>query len=226
MKQAKQMHLGIIPDGNRRWAKQRTLQPWKGHEAAITAFRAIIEWAHDDPRIGVLTVWGLSTENWNRPAREITELMRIYETFLREEHATFHEKKTRLIHSGRADRIPPSLASLITTITAETTQYTDFTLNFALDHGGRDEVVRAAKKVTDPDNLTEETFRTLLDHPELPDIDLVIRTSGEQRTSGFFIWQAAYAELMFINKYFPDLTPADLDIALTDFSTRQRRFGK
>lgn len=226
MKQIMQLHLGIIPDGNRRWAKARTLKPWQGHEAATQAFRKIIDWAHDDPRIAVLTIWGLSTENWNRPAQEITELMRIYEAFLRDEQANFHNKKTRLVHSGRIDRVPRTLATLIQKLTEETARYQDFTLNFALDHGGRDEVVRAAQKVTDPAALTEETFRTLLDHPELPDLDLVIRTAGEQRTSGFFIWQAAYAELMFINKYFPDLTPDDLDSALSEYATRQRRFGK
>lgn len=225
MKKTMQLHLGIIPDGNRRWAKQQALKPWQGHEAAIVAFRKIIDWAHVNPHIAVLTVWGLSTENWNRPKQELVELMRIYEEFLAEEEATFHQKKTRLVHSGRADRIPTSLAALIQKLTAETAAYQDFTLNFALDHGGRDEVVRAAQKIKDSKTLTEEAFRALLDHPELPDIDLVIRTSGEQRTSGFFIWQAAYAELIFIDKFFPDLKPADLDTALADFHTRQRRFG-
>jgi undecaprenyl diphosphate synthase len=115
---------------------------------------------------------------------------------------------------------------LIGETTEETKNFNEFTLHVALDYGGRDEVVRAAKKAEDPASLTEDTFRQLLDHPELPDIDLVIRTSGEQRTSGFFIWQAAYAELLFINKHFPDVKPEDLDKALSDFSTRHRRFGK
>jgi undecaprenyl diphosphate synthase len=152
--------------------------------------------------------------------------MEIYERFLSKESATFHEKKTRLTHSGRADRIPPSLADLIQKIVQETAKYTQFTLNFALDSGGRDEVVRAVRKVADPASLTEETFRQYLDHPELPDVDLAIRTSGEQRTSGFFIWQSAYAEWIFNDKYFPDLTPQDLESALAEYDSRQRRFGK
>jgi len=226
MAQQTQLHLGIIPDGNRRWAKQRALQPWKGHEAGTDAFRKIIDWAHDNPEVAVLTIWGFSTENWNRSQEEITQLMKIYERFLRDEAHTFHEKKTRLVHSGRTDRIPGSLATIIAQLAGETSNYDELILNFALDHGGRDEVARAIQKIKNPAEVTEENFRQYLDNPALPDFDLIIRTSGEQRTSGFFIWQAAYAELMFIDKYFPDLTPLDLDKALTDFASRQRRFGK
>lgn len=222
----KQLHLGIIPDGNRRWARKRALQPWKGHEEGVEAFKKAIDWARQNPRIGTLTIWGFSTENWNRSEEEVRILMEIYERFLREESATFHEKKTRLVHSGRSDRIPSSLAQLIRKIAAETASYSEFTLNFALDYGGRDEVVRAFKKVSDPAALTEENFRQYLDHPELPDVDLVIRTSGEQRTSGFFIWQSAYAEWVFNDKYFPDLTPQDLESAVAEYDSRQRRFGK
>src|SRR3989344_7219422 len=108
-----QLHLGIIPDGNRRWAKKRALKPWQGHEAGTDAFKKIIDWAHDNPHIAVLTIWGFSTENWNRSEEEITQLMKIYEKFLREEAKTFHEKRTRLVHSGRDDRIPKSLATII-----------------------------------------------------------------------------------------------------------------
>ena len=220
------LHLGIIPDGNRRWAKKQLLRPWEGHEAGATAFRSLIRWCRDNPAIAVLTIWGFSTENWTRSQEETEQLMKIYERYLTDERAEFHKNKTRFVHSGRTDRLPASLMALIGAISAETKEYTDFTLQVALDYGGRDEIVRAAQKATDPISLTEETFRELLDHPELPDVDLVIRTSGEQRTSGFFIWQAAYAELLFIDKFFPDLTPADLEVAVTDFFTRQRRFGK
>lgn len=225
MPKSAQLHLGIIPDGNRRWARRYALKPWQGHAAGVDAFKKIIDWAHNNPRLAVLTIWGFSTENWNRSVEEITQLMGIYAKFLRQEQATFHEKQTRLVHSGRGDRIPPSLHHLIGRLAAETAQYRNFTLNFALDYGGRDEIVRAARKITNAATLTEETFRTMLDHPELPDVDLVIRTSGERRTSGFFVWQAAYAEWVFNDKYFPDLTPADLESAVKEYDSRQRRFG-
>src|SRR3989344_5312320 len=183
-----QLHLGIIPDGNRRWAKKHALKPWQGHEAGVEAFRKIIDWAHQHPLISVLTIWGFSTDNWNRSAEEVTQLMRIYEQFLRDERAKFHEKKTRLVHSGRSDRIPVSLTTLIQEIAQDTKDYPDFTLNFALDYGGRDEVVRATKRIKNAEemeDIIEENFLQYLGHHELPDFDLIFRTSGEQRTSGF-----------------------------------------
>jgi undecaprenyl diphosphate synthase len=220
------LHIGIIPDGNRRWASRQLLRPWQGHEAGATAFRALVRWCRDNPAISVLTIWGFSTENWTRSREETEQLMAIYERYLTEERAEFHTNQTRFVHSGRTDRLPPALVELIKQTSEETKEYSEFVLHVALDYGGRDEIVRAAQKLTDPAQATEESFRQQLDHPELPDVDLVIRTSGEQRTSGFFIWQAAYAELMFIDKFFPDVTPADLDAALADFAQRQRRFGR
>lgn len=221
----KSLHVAIIPDGNRRWAKRRLLQPWKGHEQAVETCRTLIDWCHESPDVAVLTLWGFSTENWNRSAEEVSQLMRIYEEFLRKERPTFLEKQTRFVHSGRSDRIPESLVRLIREIAAETNEFTKFTLNFALDHGGRDEVVRAIQKVTEPQVVTAESFRNYLDHPELPDIDLIIRTSGEQRSSGFFIWQAAYAEWVYTQSFFPDLTPDAVAAAVAEFKQRQRRFG-
>lgn len=220
------IHLAIIPDGNRRWAKKRLLQPWKGHETAIENFRAITEWCRNDPRIGVLTVWCFSTENWKRDPEEVEHLMKIYEDYLRRERAEFVEKKTRFVHTGRLDRIPVSLADLIRTTVEETKDQTGFTLNLAVDYGGKDELVRAIRKLPDPASITEETLRNYLDHPEVPDIDLIIRTSGEQRTSNFFLWEGTYAEWDFIDKFFPDLTPADVEQSVGAFAKRARRFGK
>lgn len=220
-----QLHLGLIPDGNRRWARQWQLMPWQGHEAGTHAFKQIINWARQDPRLAVLTIWGFSTENWNRSSQEISELMRLYEQWLRDEQSMFHEKETRLVHSGRSERIPSSLARLLTNLSSDTGHYKDFTLNFALDYGDQDEIIRAIQKIINPKKISADTFRQYLDHPELPDIDIIVRTSGEQRTSGIFIWQSAYAELIFIEKFFPDLTPADLDAAVGDYTLRHRRFG-
>lgn len=219
------IHLAIIPDGNRRWAKKRLLQPWKGHETAIKNFRAITDWCRNDPRVGVLTVWCFSTENWKRDPEEVDHLMKIYEDYLRREGATFVEKKTRFIHTGRLDRIPASLATLIKETAEATSGQTGFTLNLAVDYGGKDELVRAIRKIPDPKNITEELLKDYLDHPELPDIDLVIRTSGEQRTSNFFLWESTYAEWDFVDTYFPDLTPADVEQSVAAFAKRTRRFG-
>jgi len=222
----KTLHIAIIPDGNRRWAKRFSLKPWQGHAQAMKNSRALIEWCFHNPRISALSLWGFSTENWNRSQEEVDNLMRIYVEWLQSQRSLLMENEIRFVHSGRMDRIPKDLASLIQNLTHETEGFSKFTLNFALDYGGRDEVARAIQKISEPALVTEQSFRQYLDHPELPDIDLVIRTSGEHRTSGFFIWQAAYAEWHFEKKYFPDLTPEDLGRALEDYDQRQRRFGK
>ena len=226
MNAERRLHLAIIPDGNRRWAKRQALKPWQGHEKGAQTFKTMLEWAYDNPDISVLTIWGFSTENWNRSADEVSALMRIYEQWLTDERQTFQDKQARFVHSGRVDRIPDSLAKLIQEVGQETDQYTKFTLNFALDYGGKDEILRAVNKVDDPAEITEDSFREHLDHPELPDIDVIVRTSGEQRISNFYLWQGAYAELFFVDKLFPDVTPVDLDRVLDQFKGRSRRFGK
>ena len=219
------LHLAIIPDGNRRWAKTRSLLPWKGHAEAMENFRALTEWCRESPRIGTLTIWGFSTENWKRSPEEVEKLMELFEDYLERERKAFVEHETRFLHSGRTDSIPPRLAELIEAAEAETAAFTGFTMPLALDYGGKDEVVRAIRRMADPSSVTEEGMRAALDHPEIPDIDLVLRTSGEQRTSNFFLWQSAYAEWIFVSKHFPELSPADLGDALAEFDRRTRRFG-
>jgi len=229
------IHLAIIPDGNRRWAREHKLASvWKGHEVAVENFETLTEWCRNDPRVSVLTVWCFSTENWKRDKKEIDELMKLLETYLRREQKNFEKKQTRLVHSGRRDRIPASLKTLIEESEEMTRGYTGFTLHLAVDYGGKDEVVRAVNKLianrqslsADDSTLTEENLRSSLDHPELPDIDLILRSSGEQRTSNFFLWQSTYAEWIFSPKLFPDIGPDDLDAALNEYEQRKRRFGK
>jgi undecaprenyl diphosphate synthase len=219
------LHVAIIPDGNRRWARARMFQPWKGHEHAVENFRTLTEWCRNDPRIAVMTVWCFSTENWRRDPEEIRKLMTMLEDYLKKEREGFREKRIRFCHSGRTDRIPPSLATLMQNIAEETKDIDGLTLHLALDYGGKDELLRAMKKLNDPASVTDESFRTLLDHPEIPDIDLIIRTSGESRTSNFFLWQSTYAEWFFIEKHFPDFTKEDLAAVVDKFSARGRRFG-
>ena len=219
------IHLAIIPDGNRRWAKAHALNPWNGHERAIENFRSITDWCRNDPRVGTLTVWCFSTENWKRDPEEIGKLMGMLEDYLRKERKGFLKEKTRFLHSGRLDRIPSSLAELIREVTEETKDQRGFTLHLAVDYGGKDEILRAIRRIGQPATITdEETFRQYLDHPELPDIDLILRTSGEQRTSNFFLWESAYAEWEFLEKHFPDITVTDIESAVSAFAKRTRRF--
>lgn len=227
------LHLAIIPDGNRRWARSRGLHPWDGHAKAIENFRALSDWCRENPRIPTLTIWCFSTENWKRDPKEVGKLMSLLEGYIRKNRADMAKQGTRFLHSGRTDRIPPSLAKAFREIAKETKDNTNFTLHLALDYGGKDEVIRAWNKAINEEpgtrnqerEMGDDPIRPFLDHPELPDIDLIVRTSGEYRTSNFFLWQSTYAEWFFLEKHFPDLTITDLEETLQKFDERQRRFG-
>lgn len=216
-------HLALIPDGNRRWARAKGLHPWDGHAKAVENFRTIADWCRENPRIAVLTIWCFSTENWKRDPKEVAKLMDLLENYIRKNRADMTKQGTRFLHSGRTDRIPPSLAKAFKDIAEETKNNTNFTLHLALDYGGKDEIIRAVRRMAD--DTPDDPIRPFLDQPDLPDIDLIIRTSGEFRTSNFFFWQSAYAEWFFLEKHFPDLTTTDLEGVLQEFDERQRRFG-
>jgi undecaprenyl diphosphate synthase len=232
MPHTRPLHLAIIPDGNRRWAREHKFaHVWKGHERAVENFRTLTEWCRKDPRVNTLTVWCFSTENWKRDTQEIDELMKMLEKYLRREREEFIKENTRFVHSGRRDRLPKSLVQLIEDVEKETKDQTGFTLHLAVDYGGKDEVSRAVQKIMNQERpfsgaVTEDLIRQHLDHPELPDIDVILRSSGEQRTSNFFLWQAAYSEWVFNPKHFPDINTSDLDDALNTYADRKRRFGK
>ena len=224
MEQTDKLHIAIIPDGNRRWARAQGLQPWKGHEQAIENFKEITQWCREDPRIGILTVWCFSTENWKRENEEVGKLMSMLESYLQKEWKGFLERKTRFVHSGRRDRFPPTLAKLIEKVERETADQKEITLHLAIDYGGKDEVVRAVTNLQGQE-VSEESIRAHLDHPELKDMDLIVRTSGEMRTSNFALWQSVYAEWEFSEKLFPDFRAEDLKRAVDAFTLRTRRFG-
>ncbi len=224
-------HIAIIPDGNRRWAKAHHLPTLEGHRRG---FNIAIKIGRKIRLLGVhtLTMWAFSTENWNRSPKEVDYLMRVYEGFVQTYLKEAIKEKIRIVHLGRKDRIPKTLLQKITDSEEKTKDFKKYILNIALDYGGRDEILRAVKKITNHKsqitNLSEENFNDFLDTSgqPYPNPDLVIRTSGEQRTSGLMIWQAAYSEYIFINKHFPDINDEDIESAIREYSKRQRRFGK
>jgi len=218
------IHFAIIPDGNRRWAKAHGLSPMQGHEKAIENLRVITEWLRENSDVKVLTIWCFSTENWKRDEKEVGALMKTLENYIRKERDALLRNDVRFLHSGRKDHIPETLAALIAETEKVTKDCKKHTLHLALDYGGKDEIIRAVKRMNTSD-ITEESLRAHLDHPELPDIDLIFRTSGEMRFSNFFLWQGAYAEWVFTDKHFPDVTTEDLRDCLAEYEKRQRRYG-
>lgn len=222
-------HIAIIPDGNRRWAKEHNLPSFEGHRRG---FNVAVKVGRKIRSLGVhtMTMWAFSTENWNRSPEEVSYLMKMYERFIEKNLKESMRKKIRIIHLGRKDRISKKLLEKIKNSEEKTKDFKDYILNLAIDYGGRDEVIRGIQKISQQDinNLTIDQFNNFLDTADqpYPNPDLIIRTSGEQRTSGLMIWQAAYAEYIFLNKHFPDIKDEDIESAVEEYSARQRRFGK
>jgi undecaprenyl diphosphate synthase len=224
-------HIAIIPDGNRRWAEEHGLPTLEGHRRG---FDVAVKIGIKIRSLGVhtTTVWAFSTENWNRTEEEVSYLMRMYETFIEKNLKEALKEKIRIIHLGRKDRISKKLLERIKNSEEKTKDFKNHILNIALDYGGRDEVIRAVEKIKNQKskirNLSENNFNQFLDtaNQPYPNPDLIIRTSGEQRTSGLMIWQAAYAEYIFLKKHFPDIKNDDIQSAVEEYSARQRRFGK
>ena len=224
-------HIAMILDGNRRWARARGLKPWEGH---YYGYQALLKVAHSVRQLGIhtFTVWAFSTENWDRPQREIDEIMNLFKRGLKETEKDFHKEKIALVHLGRKDRLPGDLREEIIRIEAETAEYSsNHIYNLAIDYGGRDEILRATRKIVEngisEDKIDEKLFESYLDTAgqPYPAPDLFIRTSGEQRTSGLLPWQMAYTEFYFEPEHLPDFTPEKLKAAILDFSRRRRRFG-
>lgn len=221
-------HVAIIMDGNRRWAKERKLPAYAGHRAGYEAFRRVSLWCLDQG-VKVLTIFAFSTENWSRPKPEVGYLLKLLKFALRREVDFFDKRNVRLNVLGRISDFPKEMQRLINDALEKTKGNTKAVLNVALNYGGRAEIVDAAKKMIarhiPASRITERLFGKFLYSPQLPDPDLIIRTSGELRLSGFLLWESAYAELFFSKKYWPDFTPADLEKAIGEYQGRQRRFG-
>lgn len=221
-------HLAVIMDGNGRWATARGLSRSAGHEAGLRTARDIVEAAVREG-VGTLTLYAFSGDNWKRPGVEVTALMRLFRSALLSEARRCLDNGVRLTILGRRDRLPSSLRHTMEQVEALTAPGTTMHLRVAVDYSARDALLRAAAAVRG-EILTREAFAELLgrvDNDRQPacDVDLVIRTGGEQRLSDFLLWECAYAELMFVQKMWPEFTAADLAEAMTDFRGRSRRFG-
>ncbi len=219
-------HLGIILDGNRRWAKEHGLPALEGHRKGFENVKLIIQ-AAQNKGIEILTLFCFSTENWNRSKEEIDYLMDIFRESLSDYFAKFNKKNVKINVLGQKEKFARDIKERIEKIESETKNNTGMTLNLALSYGGRAELVDAIKKIVkkgiDPDKITESTVK---DNLWTSDVDLIIRTGGEQRLSGFLLWHAAYSEFLFVKKYWPDFNENDLEAALAKYASRQRRFGK
>jgi undecaprenyl diphosphate synthase len=217
--------VAIVMDGNSRWASSHGLSVADGHRAGSRALRPIVETSID---LGIesLAVFAFSTENWTRPADEVQALMEIFGETIDRELGDLAKEGVRTRFVGRRDRAPEWLQSKMTELERATATEARLKLWIAFDYGGRAEIVEAARKlVASGDAVDEESFARQLYAPEMPDPDVVVRTSGEVRVSNFLLWQLAYAELVFTEKHWPDFGPEDLRAAVDDYARRRRRFG-
>ncbi|NMB91332.1 di-trans,poly-cis-decaprenylcistransferase [candidate division WWE3 bacterium] len=218
-------HVAIIMDGNRRWAKEKGLPSLEGHRRGADNFEKLAERAKE---LGILcfTGWAFSTENWKRSKEEVKYLFSLIGGLAERYKKKCQEKKTKFIHLGRKDRIPEETRKTLEDVEESTKGFNDFTVAIGVDYGGHDELLRVMKKMKeDKEEITQENIEKNLDTASLPQIDLIIRTGGEKRLSGFMSWQCAYAELYFTDTYFPDFGVKQLEEAVKNFSQRERRFG-
>ncbi len=225
-------HIAIIMDGNGRWAKKRGLPRTAGHAAGAEAFRRTANYCRT---LGVeyLTVYAFSTENWKRSEEEVSGIMKLLGNYLKEALTDMEKNHVRFKFFGDLSRLSPSLRKLCLEAEQTSSAYHDVQVNFCLNYGGRDEIIKAAQRaaedvragVIQPQDITEQLFSDYLYSKDVPDPELIIRPSGEMRTSNFLLWQSAYSEFVFMDVLWPDFMPEHLDEAIREFQRRNRRFG-
>jgi len=229
MKQILPKHIGIMIDGNRRWAKEKKLPAFLGHKKGIERVVEIIDYAAKKG-IKVLTLYGFSTENWNRSKKEVDYLMDLFTEFARKHARDFKKKGIQFCHIGGLEKLPKRLQKEIKEAQKLTKNNKKMVLNIALNYGGRNEIVRAIREIVrkkiSPEKINEKVVMNYLDTKGLPDADFIIRTSGEMRLSNFLPFQGTYAELYFPKICWPDFTKKQFDLAIKEFQKRHRRFGK
>jgi len=219
-------HLGIILDGNRRWAKERGLPAFAGHKRGLEVVKNVIKWCQEKG-IKILTLFVFSTENWKRTKIEVNFLMKLAKFAINDNLKELHKAGVKIRVIGQREKLPIFLKKAILKAEELTKNNEGMVLNFALSYGGRAEILQAIKNIIEKkiplEKINEDVIKENL---RTSDVDLIIRTGKEQRLSNFLLWQSAYSELYFSPKYWPDFTEKDLDKALTDYNNRQRRFGK
>ena len=217
-------HVAIIMDGNGRWAKKKHLPRALGHKKGVEVVREIVRHA-STTGLEALSLYAFSSENWKRPEDEVNDLMGLLRAFIKSDIDEFVANDVRLKIIGNYKVLASDIVEMIDDALARTAHNKRTTLTVALNYGSQDELVRAAQAAAEDGGITAEAIERHLDTADMPPLDLLIRTSGEQRLSNFMLWQAAYAELWFTETLWPDFTPADFDAALAEFGTRERRFG-
>jgi len=222
-------HIALTPDGNRRWAKQQGLKPWDGHEKGIENFKKFLEWCYD---LGVehVTAYSMSRENLGKRNRaEISFLFKLYEKYLRQvmDSKLVHDKQVKVLFAGDTSVFPDNIQQLLDEIREKTSNYKKRTVTLCMNYSGRAEIITAIKKLDEKSikKLDEENFSKLLYNPEIPDPDLIIRTA-EKRISNFLLWQSAYSEIYFSDKFFPDFKKQDLMKAIEQYNQTERKYGK
>ncbi|HVV80163.1 MAG TPA: isoprenyl transferase [Pseudolabrys sp.] len=225
-------HVAIIMDGNGRWAAARGLPRSEGHRRGVEALRRTVR-AAGELGIRYLTIFSFSSENWSRPVAEVNELMGLLRRFVRNDLAELHQNNVRVRIIGEREGLSPDIGPLLIEAEDLTRKNTGLCLVVAFNYGARQEIARAARRVSDAvargelaaTDIDADRFASFLDAPDVPDPDLIIRTSGEQRMSNFLLWQAAYSELVFVPGYWPDFDRTALEAVITEFRGRERRFG-
>lgn len=221
-------HVGLILDGNRRWAKARGLPALEGHRQGAAAFRTVVRAAFQSG-VKVVSTYVFSTENWSRAQDEVSYLMRLLVNFIKSDLDALDKEGIKVVILGTRTGLDKKIDALLDKVEAQTANNTKGTLAICFNYGGQLEIVDAIKGIiasgVSADEITAETISEHLYHPEIPLVDLIIRTSGEQRLSNFMLWRGSYAELLFIDKYWPDYGEADLTDALEVYAQRQRRYG-
>lgn len=225
-------HVAVIMDGNGRWARSRGLPRFEGHRRGVQTLRDIVRHA-GEIGIGWLTLYSFSSENWSRPADEVRELMSLLKHFVRRDLGELSANNVRVRVIGERDDLAPDIRGLLEEAETKTRHNSGLNLVVAFNYGSRNEIARAARRLAaevaagrlPPDAITEQAISERLDTAGMPDPDLIIRTSGEQRLSNFLLWQAAYSEFVFVPGFWPDFTARDFDKAIDEFLGRERRFG-
>jgi undecaprenyl diphosphate synthase len=225
-------HVAIIMDGNGRWAAARGLPRTEGHRRGVEALRRTVR-AAGDIGIEILTIFSFSSENWSRPKSEVRDLMGLLRRFIRNDLVELHQNGVHVRVIGERDDLDPEIRRLLEEAEQLTRDNEKLTLVVAFNYGGRQEIARAAQRLVEevvagrlaPTAITAERLGAALDAPDIPDPDLIIRTSGEQRLSNFLLWQAAYSELVFVPTYWPDFDRTTLESAIEEYRRRERRFG-